>query len=484
MRSLLFGRGTKTAWPWIVLGGWGSEVGYLVFAVLTQVNASLHGRQIGKITGWVLSALFFAIVLALFAIYRLTLQKSMKEPKFSAAGHRWIMVFTVLFCLTLLAAYPLSPDVFYYALYGKIVSVYHENPFITTGNHYSQDALYTWAGNPVELVPYGPLWVLSAAALTKITHTLRPNDVILNLVVFKLFAAVFHIINVLLIGRFLTHSRPGWATVGILLYAWNPLILVEVAGGAHNDVFMVTFILLALNSHLTDKSYLTVPFLILAALIKWVGIILVPMYLLFQVRQGNKQQWTALLLGCLVAGGLFLLMWWPFWAGRPTLIGIIEQQWDSFGLSVLYVCARLLKYIAKTLGGFLLELGEAVRIVKYVITAFFMILYARLALRAKNTEQIIRGYFIVLLTFSSLVISLFFDWYLIWPLALLAVQPWSQLRETLIFLSFATFTAYNFLLPIIGWSDLYYLMAPILAFGLTLLFALWQARRSLALASG
>src|SRR5947208_5375284 len=86
---------------------------------------------------------------------------------------------------------------------------------------------------------------------------------------------------------------PCTVTLGVLLYAWNPLALLESSFGGHNDVFLVTFILLGIllsvraeqRSFTSPRSYLLpIVAFTLAALVKFTAAPLVAFFVVMLIR--------------------------------------------------------------------------------------------------------------------------------------------------------------------------------------------------------
>lgn len=114
-----------------------------------------------------------------------------------------------------------------------------------------------------------------------------------------------------LLRRF--HLPEGW----LLVYAWNPLALKEIANSAHFDVMVAFFLAAALLflSELQRKGRLL--WLILAAgclagavLSKLYPVLLIPLFLNYLRRQGCS--WRRLLLFAGTAGGLTAAAFLPF----------------------------------------------------------------------------------------------------------------------------------------------------------------------------
>ena len=131
--------------------------------------------------------------------------------------------------------------------------------------------------------------------------------------------------------------------LGTLLYAWNPLVLSESALGGHNDVFMVTFILLGflLWAHaeragtlLQPRGYLPVMVVLtLSVLVKFSSapiIIVAVITLFFKTLQAPRAKFgwllalRKLLLVSALCVGVALAFYLPFWLGH-TLPEILNS---------------------------------------------------------------------------------------------------------------------------------------------------------------
>ena len=88
-----------------------------------------------------------------------------------------------------------------------------------------------------ETVVYGPLWTLICKLLTSISF----GNIDVALAIFKGTNLIVHLINCLLIWK-ITHKKKF-----VLIYGTNPAILFEALSNVHNDIFIVLFILLAIQ---------------------------------------------------------------------------------------------------------------------------------------------------------------------------------------------------------------------------------------------
>ncbi|MDQ6660995.1 MAG: hypothetical protein M3Z24_08530, partial [Chloroflexota bacterium] len=145
------------------------------------------------------------------------------------------------------------------------------------------------------------------------------------------------LINTLLVTATLrTMGRsPRTVVGGTLLYAWNPLILLESSYSGHNDVFMVTFLLLGIllaaraehRSPIRLRGYVW-PLIAFtcAALIKFIAFPMLVFFMLALIfnglrsQAGGRLQWrvglSRGLWASLIALGVGLIGYAPFWIGH------------------------------------------------------------------------------------------------------------------------------------------------------------------------
>src|SRR5262249_35175896 len=148
-------------------------------------------------------------------------------------------------------------------------------PKVVTFSHYPGDpwmAYITpeWASR---VSPYGPLWQLIAAPIT----ALAGDDIVVALVGFKLLMAVCFMAGGWVIARTLAAAGAAGSATGALLYLWNPLVIWEGIGNGHNDVLLALILLLALYAWASRHDRWVIPLLVVAALIKYVSLPLIPL---------------------------------------------------------------------------------------------------------------------------------------------------------------------------------------------------------------
>ena len=248
-----------------------------------------------------------------------------------------IIVAVVLVCgvLYLLTPATIATDMFSYASYGRLIAVYFANPYFVPPSTFSHDIVFQWLYWKNTMSIYGPVWMAMCMFLT----LLGGSTQMAILTIFKLFAFLCHLLNIYLVYKGLNAlgRSARMVAVGTLLYAWNPLVLAESALGGHNDVFMVTFLLLGLywcakaeraGTFLRPRGYIPpVIAFTLAILVKFSAApamaVLVLALFCATMRQDSKPGmlvWLPALRSTIFASATFLVisvvLYGPFWIGH------------------------------------------------------------------------------------------------------------------------------------------------------------------------
>ena len=199
----------------------------------------------------------------------------------------------------------LSSDVYSYISFGRIGAVHGGNPFVAPPNTFSRDPYFRWVDWKDVPSVYGPGWIYPSMLLTLLVESVWPS-VIGYVLAYKLLALGLHLLNGSLIWRILGRTHPEQRAWGTALYLLNPLALLEFAGNAHNDVLMISFILLGIVAHLQSRPAGAIAGFSLAVLTKWIALPLLPLYAV--VRFWEKRSLRAAMLAVLQTGGVFTLI--------------------------------------------------------------------------------------------------------------------------------------------------------------------------------
>ena len=271
---------------------------------------------------------FVVLATALFAVYLLAVR--LASCLGSGAARNLALAFALLFqVLALLSPRMLSTDLYSYVFYGRILGVYHGNPYLEVPAQYPGDPFYDevfW-----KFVPsfYGPLWMLICAPLAR----LAGEDPGLAALLFRGLASGCAVLSSAVIARLLAGAAPQAAVAGLVMFGWSPLVVIEAGLSGHNDLLMVTLVLLAIALLVARRPIPAVGAMLLAGLVKLVALALLPLLGLFVLRQ--LESWRArarFLLGASVLGALLAgLVVGPVWAGSATFeVGTLGVGSDRY----------------------------------------------------------------------------------------------------------------------------------------------------------
>ncbi len=307
---------------------------------LTRVPLLNPGVDSG-LANLLLALLVLAFVLVLVAA---GVGRKVADQQISRVGARvlfWcVFALALVFGLTYVCAPSLvSRDVFLYAFFGRVVVLYHANPYTASPVLFAHDALRTVIlGGVRETLPYGPVWLDIGIPLALFARGSLANI----LIEYRLLALVVHLLNAALVWAILAKMKPETRIAATILYAWNPLLLLLGIAEMHMVGVVILFVLLAAFFFQRNSLLLSWVFLLLAALINGFCLLFLPIFLRLlwrEVRLGPRVQ---RLLWCLTAVGItaliLVLAYAPYWQGwgLPGVLESLRQTfWQSEALNSL-----------------------------------------------------------------------------------------------------------------------------------------------------
>ncbi len=316
-----------------------------------------------------------------------------------------IFYWAILFRLLGLFAEPILEDDHYRYLWDGYRLVTSGSPYGRTPAEFFTDetvpqamqAVLDRINYPEVATIYGPI----SQGIFALAYLIAPA----SLLALKCLLIGFDIAGLLLLKRFANNNF-------FIVYAWNPLIIKEIAFSAHQDAIGVFFLIAAIYVYRYKNKYLTTIYLALAVAGKAIALIFVPLMLF---RFGFRS-WIV----CILALGICYL---PFlYFGSATdLIGLIRFAgvWE-FNSSLFGVFQRFVD-------------STTIKLFSAVLLLIFSIL-----LLPKIKNQLPRGDIIyaVLLLLSPVVNP----WYLLWLLPFVVIFPsrWAWLFSFTVSLSYIT----------------------------------------------
>lgn len=251
--------------------------------------------------------------------------------------------------LTLLLAYPsLAADVFDYLMLARIWIVHGENPYVMPPGAFPGDPYLPAVGWPGLRSVYGPAFL----AMTGLPVRLAGDDPTTALIIYKVMVIAAHGGTAWFVYLIVRHLAPPRALFALVAYGWNPLAVLYFGVDGHNDAVMLLFLAAAIYAAIQEHHELSLPLLAFSALIKFVPLILFPVFLLAAWRQPRR-----LAVGLFISLILAVAFFWPFWAGADTIEGLRDQgsRFTSSPASLLQFViadetARLLMFACFALG--------------------------------------------------------------------------------------------------------------------------------------
>jgi len=338
--------------------------------------------------------------------------------------------FAGIFAGTLFFSYPtMAIDLFVYAIRTRGWALYRLNPLATApaalpaGDPWLKLAA-EWIDAPS---PYGPVWELLSVGMSNMVN----GDFLAHLFALKAVAIVSYGVSIWLIGDILSVLRPEWKLGGQIAFAWNPLVLLETAQNAHNDMVMVVLLLGTVWAMVRGKDHLSLILLALSVLVKFITVLFAPFLILYLVlklpTKFHRITATAWYIPVFLIP-IFLLMFplFPGWDNWAVL-----KAGSGAGRSLLATGVLALEGWLGTNGAF--------RVTRWVLYGLWLAAMGgtgwRLRRQLNQPTAIVTLGWAALFWYVLIVAPVFHGWYLLWslPLAALLGGESRAFRATLTF---------------------------------------------------
>ncbi len=259
--------------------------------------------------------LIFLNSLAAYALF--FLPKGEKQPFLRA---EWVL-FVAAGIFLCLSPPIFSGDLHEYMMRGRILGVYHQNPYLTPGE-YPNDPFWplsTWTRLVKLPENYGPLW----ASIQWIVPTIFGQSYLASIFFFKFFLMAFLIGAVFIFSRIARLVSPNNCIWMLPFFALNPNLINQFLIDGHNDIVMIFLSLCAFYLLLKGRYYWAVAAATLAVLVKFTTIILLPAMGIYYCRKHlplSAGAWVwAVVRSAAVFGAITFLFYLPFWVGPQTV---------------------------------------------------------------------------------------------------------------------------------------------------------------------
>lgn len=273
-----------------------------------------------------ISSVIFLLLLVAFTILYLWIVRMAREGKLS---EKYFWRLTLVVTAILVFSYPaFSYDIYNYMFTAKTVLVYRANPYTVIPLQFASIDPWVnfmrWTHLPSA---YTPLWIL----LSLPPFLFGFGVFILIMWNMKLLLASFYLLATYMIGKILGKEDHKNKLVGMVIFALNPLILIESIVSPHNDIVMMGIAMLA--------WYYRSWFLLSASVgLKLITVVLFPVF-------GNRK-WALL---AMLAGLIYVirdrevLPW--YWVWIMPFVALLPRNRPLFILSTGVSVGLLLRYL-------------------------------------------------------------------------------------------------------------------------------------------
>lgn len=279
---------TKSRWiPWILIGLYSIAAILLSLYSYTQIDLSLTlsrssmwqtiqkwFQHIGYFDRPLSTTLFIGLLVALFILYICSIGAVKKG--YLSNRHLW-MIITGVVVFTSVAYPAFSYDFFNYLFTAKTVLVYHKNPYVVIPLQFTGVdpwlSFMHWTHLPSA---YTPLWILT----TLFPYLCGFGYLLLLIFNLKLVIAASYIITIFFIGKILEKEQPKHMLLGMAIFAFNPLIIIECLVSPHNDIPMMALAMISIFLYKNGKRWASWFMLSLSVAMKLMTIFLIPAFAL------------------------------------------------------------------------------------------------------------------------------------------------------------------------------------------------------------
>jgi hypothetical protein len=360
-----------------------------------------------------------------------------------------------------------------------------------------------WSFRAGEQRGFSPAWLLlplGGAILAGLMLVLSTPVSPASPVSLRLLELLAHLCNILLIWTIAGKIAPATRLAGTLLYAWNPLVLLELAMYANTAGVVISLLLLAIALLLTGSvpafpcEIAALVLVGLAMRINLMTLLLAPLLLWFMVR--HRRGLSAALWGfawrALVVLGIFVLAYLPYWRGYESFLAITNGlrlfDFANSPLSLVVVPARsLFTFVAQRAHFPPLMQPTTAADMTVMATSFF--LFALLYLREMGRVRLRRprllftsndsyaydtlftALAVVVLCYIVLAATVFLPGYIVWSVWVVALRRFDTLSVCVLLLSCSALLYYpwqHFALASTGF------LLPVCVFSIPLVYLLVQ----------
>lgn len=243
-----------------------------------------------------------------------------------------ILILAVIFraCLLPTDSAVLSKDMYRYIWDGRVqqngINPYQHPPDADELRKFRDNTIYP----SLNRKSYPTLYPAGAQIFFRLFHMIVGDSVI----GYKSLMTLFDVLTLFVLLALLRVY--GFDDIRFIIYAWNPLVIFEIAYSGHLEGLTVFWMVLALYLNATHKSMLAVASLAISSAIKLYPALLLPALL----NPGER------IKGILTFAVSIFLLYLPFFAAGRKVLGFLpiylQDPYESFNLGLKYLVMHLL----------------------------------------------------------------------------------------------------------------------------------------------
>lgn len=388
-----------------------------------------------QIGAYLVATLLYVVAL------RMLPRTTARHTQWAQAG--WIVLVWALCSFTLLFAAPNgeSHDIYDYVFRGRMLDRQAASPLVVTPDAFPKEPFYRYVAWKRNVDTYGPLWEYSSGGVSRSVRLWleRAGSFSENLPTcpktaascrmlaayltgYRLLAIVLAGLSGLLIYGIVRSAQPDAAPLALVVWLWNPLLLIATALGAHNDAIMLLLLFLAYWFWQRERWLAGWLAIGLAAHVKLTILLLVPALGLWLVRRvGWRRAFGVSTLAAVITLAVSWALYEPLggWATLPRMLH--ERQ-----LFVAHSLAQILYFLLYKVSAWPYTIVRTMMVQwptwLFLAAAALLLLRAFVNAKPSQPDAAAQGQLYrtcTLLTLLYLLVGSFWfqPWYLVWVLA-------------------------------------------------------------------
>ncbi|GAC1561225.1 MAG: alpha-(1-_6)-mannopyranosyltransferase A [Herpetosiphon sp.] len=362
----------------------------------------------------------------LMAVYMLAIRLALRVPEAAVSTTSAIILISwFTFCAALIRAYPGdSLDMFDYVFRGRMQALFGASPLSTTPDAFRNLPFYTYLTWGDWVDAYGPLWEFPSALVARLVGSVTGAHLADYIIGYRLLAITLATASAWIMTLIIRPRNPQLIPATLVAWLWNPLLVISVAVGAHNDGMMIILILLAVLLFQQRRWTMGLVALSFAAHVKVTALLLAPVFGLWLMRRLGFMRAirTAIVAVVLVLPVSWLL--YVHYGGWQTLPRMVRERailtYNSLANVVFEQLTDRWHWDAT------IARQTVIRGSTLCFLALAGVYLVRFYLRtsAEADDRFLWRMCIIVVLMYLIIGSFWFQsWYIVWPLALAALMP-------------------------------------------------------------